>query len=40
MRQEAKSDQYCFIKVGRIITLWGAIEKRPLSIVIFEKSTI
>ena len=28
--KEIKSDNFCYRKVGRAITKWGAIEKSPI----------
>ena len=30
MKQRGKSDIFCYRKVGRATTKWGAIEKRPI----------
>ena len=35
--KEIKSDNFCYCKVGRAITQWGAIEKSP--ILLSQKST-
>ena len=30
LKQEIKSDNFCYRKVGRAITKWGAIEESPI----------
>ena len=30
LKQREKSDNFCYHKVGRAITKWGAIEKSPI----------
>ena len=36
--KEIKSDNFCYRKVGRAITKWGAIEKSPISLSQYWKS--
>ena len=32
LSKEVKSDNFCYRKVGRAITKWGAIDKSPISL--------
>ena len=40
LQNSYKSDNFCYRKVGRAITKWGAKEKSPISIAILEIITI
>ena len=38
LSKEIKSDNFCYRKVGRAITKWGAIEKSPMLLLLFDGS--
>ena len=38
LSKEVKSDMFCYNKVGRMMTLWGAIEKTSTAIAILKKT--
>ena len=38
LRKEIKSDNFCYRKVGRAITKWGAQEKSPILLSQYGKN--